>query len=254
MAIWLYRERRRLAASSPQRLESGDDDGASRSEKAAAKTRIMLQLRKPTDVPKVIVRSASLGVSRNPPYTDVKFELVTPVYGKPTSDPQANRTMVDPVAGEDEPLSAIPVPITTPLPLMPEGVGLRGPVSSFQLRDSELRGGSMSSADIAQILEMATIYSGPGTPQAQPPLPGSTERYLASGGSTNASSPVLLSPHSTETHRDPPQVPLPSSPLPSPSVGPSLRIGSMISGGRGLSGFSFFKVERASTSGSFLNM
>lgn len=277
MVIWLRRERRRQAARAEKNVEVAFADkpqpppnpNETVNPVLRVKKRVAELVRKP---------SGSVRIIKDPPYTDVKFELVTPAsFAK---RPLQSVVLLDANMANNEPLSSIPVPIVTPLPPAeePSNDSRIDPPPPQNERRPSIRPSSLSSADIEQILNTATIYSGSAAPSLIMPIvrpeadeiepEPQTGRSTRTGVATHPpSTPGMLTPHSTTSYRDPPRAPMPSSPLPSPAAGSSF-VGSRSSfdarsisestrkASRGLSGFSFFRSpeERASVADSFLAM
>lgn len=195
----------------------------------------------------------SSGFIRDPVYTDANLDLLEPTSASYASTSVLQKGRVIPTL----PISQIPVPIATPSPTYTAPLRIptvmiersqgpltlpRSPRSPRSLTDS------LSSDEIEHILDMATMYGAPSSPlgssrsnlyrdSVASGYGGRSDRAdenatigsISSRGNvflrpSPASTPVrLASPNgllTPDTARGPPQVPLPSSPVPSPLTSP----------------------------------
>lgn len=176
---------------------------------------------------------------RNPPYTRAMLDLASP-----TTPASGFSQMPMPDVSRARPPS-IPIPIITPqssLSVLDEAaVHDFAPLTTRNGRGAATP--SMSTDDIENILDMATMYAAPGTPGTmrssilRGSSPGTTlPLWTISQGARQAATspspaeeltqptltieppaptPSLLTPLTASTQREPPQAQLPSSPVPS---------------------------------------
>lgn len=193
----------------------------------------------------------SSGFVRDPLYTDANLDLLEPTSASWISPRFPSKGRATPSL----PMSQIPVPLSTPSPtyaatnrlpsvMVQRAQTLRSPRSPRSPTDS------LSSDEIEHILDMATMYGAPTSPMGSARSIAYRDSQISGYGGRSdradenatiasvssqrmntflrpspASSPVVLTSPSglltPDTARGPPQVPLPSSPVPSPLTSPT---------------------------------
>lgn len=256
MAIWLRRERQRAKATftTPKDPENyayekplplGPDEQAHYVQHGAQYSIDSIPPAPPPkgygDIPQLRVEHDGANGVKNPPYTTAVFDVCSP---RPQSYSPSVSLTPDPTGRA--PLSSIPVPLVSPMSF---GNPLSSDRASSQrvsiMTGASTRSRSLCSDDIEHILDMATLYSGPASPisasalRSTPTVPPlrtvlEDEDYaLRRPDSTMRGSPIALtiqtptsSPHTpmSASSRDPPQAPLPTSPVPTPSTAHFSRI------------------------------
>ena len=268
MAFWLWRERRRTRGKGrrdPESRPPGAYSGPGRDMKISVfardgdKTAFRHSLLDKKPLPNTPT-IASWGMAdmaeddpaglnvKNPPYTQAVLDLASPMSpdldATPTSSSSANRARPP----------SIPIPMYTPKSFVnPMEETPREDTSLTTASERSRATMSLSSDEIENILDMATIYSTPATPGTlqssilQGVLPSPMPSFMFSPDPVRADSAVrgeslpspqasplpalsihtastsgLLTPMTASTHREPPQAQLPSSPTPStPGFRPS---------------------------------
>lgn len=250
MAIWLRRERQRAKATfaipkDPENyayekpLPLGPDGQTHYVQHGAQYSLDSIPPAPPPkgygDVPQLRVEHDGANNVKNPLYTTAVFDVVSP---RPQSYSPSVSLTPDPTGRA--PLSSIPVPLVSPMSF---GNPLSSDRASSQrvsiMTGASTRSRSLCSDDIEHILDMATLYSGPASPisasalRSTPTVPPlrtvmEDESYATRRpDSAMRGSPIALtiqtpasSPHTplSASSRDPPQAPLPTSPVPTPST------------------------------------
>ncbi|KAJ3554857.1 hypothetical protein NM688_g2888 [Phlebia brevispora] len=239
MVLWISRERRRMTRKNMKTLEEPAEENPQRRScwpwggnrgpgGRVTKRSVTLSLPKRSGISGV-ARNGSIRLLKDPPYTEVTFEMVTPSFGtRRTADLDAGQDTTG-----DAPLSSIPVPLTTPLPL--ETTAQLAVDTSQKERDGGSAGGSppptgvkpsslLSPDDIENILDTARLFAGSATSLVAQGAPGaqgvsdaqaapdvkstSTPSVMTAASSIalpKSPAPALLTPRSTPAYRDPPQ-------------------------------------------------
>ncbi|EKM51614.1 uncharacterized protein PHACADRAFT_261860 [Phanerochaete carnosa HHB-10118-sp] len=253
MAFWFRRERKRVGWRGRRDAEnppSGSYRGPAHDAKVSVYTRggergfsrrSLINQKSLPNTPTI----ASWGMNdndpatlniRNPPYTRAALDLASPVTPESEATPTSFTSM-----GRGRPPS-IPIPMYTPnTAVNPLDETPRDNISITEHSRGTL---SLTSDEIENILDMATIYSAPATPGTlrssilQGVLPSPMPSFMVSQDSDrvggvareippprpsalpalsipSASTPGLLTPMTASTRREPPHAQLPSSPTPS---------------------------------------